>query len=80
MNLPARSVLQNIASKSPGSGPIVRDRGREYSGSFGTFFEANILAESRGQWPKSVQVDINNALRVALGYRIEDRISIKRSP
>jgi retron-type reverse transcriptase len=32
--------------------------------------------ESGSQWPKSVQVEINNALRVALGYRMEDRISI----
>jgi hypothetical protein len=29
------------------------------------------------QWPKSVQVEINNALRVALGYKMDDRISIK---
>jgi hypothetical protein len=31
------------------------------------------------QWPKSVQVEINNALRVALaiGSKMEDRISIK---
>jgi hypothetical protein len=33
--------------------------------------------ETGSQWPKSVQVEINNALRVALGYRMEDRISIK---
>jgi hypothetical protein len=31
-------------------------------------------------WPKSVQVEINNALRVALGYKMEYRISIKRFP
>jgi hypothetical protein len=33
--------------------------------------------EHGSQWPKSVQVEINNALRVALGYSMEDMISIK---
>jgi hypothetical protein len=36
--------------------------------------------EQGSLWPKSVQVEINNALRVALGYKMEYRISIKRFP